>query len=259
MMSQKIRAEIKEYLTREVTRYWDDAIAKASEPDLFRPLHDGLAPIARKLWSLATPQSFYTRSGSWWEHVARIIGSHYHAESILKFPIEGPLSGAAEAHIGQIIEDMDRGQPRRIPDRLTDIREVLTVQSNNGPTRAEISDLYILRHDGSEVFFELKNPEPNKAHSRDMKRRILMISALRKGCNSEVYAACAYNPFNPTGEAALYERTITSQFLEVGADWIVSENFWSIIGEGTTYHEIQEICDEVGILTNDKVLSALDL
>ena len=191
--------------------------------------------------------------------MAKLIGSHYHAEAVRNFHIEGPLSSAAEAHIGQIIEDMEHGQPRRIPARFTDISEVLTVQSNNGPNRAEISDLYIRRHDDSEVFFELKTPEPDKGQCKDMKRRILMISALKKGSDSAVYAACAYNPFNPTGEAALYERTLTSQFLEVGADWVVSENFWSIVGEATTYDEIQAICEEVGTLTNDKVLTALDL
>ena len=50
-----------------------------------------------------------------------------------------------------------------------------------------------------------------------------------------------------------------SYFLEVGADWLVDKDFWSLIGEDSTYDELTEICKEVGIATDGVALSALGL
>jgi hypothetical protein len=259
MMTAAVRIIVKNYLLEQANKYWDEAVQKAESTDVTRQLHSGLAPTAMKFWSLASSQSFFTRTGAWWEHIAALIGSSYHADAQAQFPINGPLSPSAEAHISQVIEDMNRGGSRRVPDRAKDISEVLTVQGNQGPDRAEISDLYLLKHDGSEVFFEIKTPGPNKGQCMEMKQRILTMSALKKGERTEVYAACAYNPYNPTGDAKPYNWNMPAQFLEIGADWLIGKEFWSIVGEDSTYDEVSEICAEVGAATDSKVVAVLGL
>jgi hypothetical protein len=76
-----------------------------------------------------------------------------------------------------------------------------------------------------------------------MKRDMLTIAALRKGCRAEAYAACGYNP---GGDSSPFRNNFVQQFLEVGADIIVGSAFWKLIGEASTYDELLEIAKEVG-------------
>ena len=233
MMSPFARDQIKQYLYNELRRYWEETAASAA--NLTRPFHTGLAPTAMRFWGVASSHSFYTRSGSWWQNIARLVGAEYHPVSLNAHTITGQLSAAAESHISQLIEDMNSGHPRKQPSRNIDTREVLTVQGETGQSRSEISDLYIKRKDGTELYFEIKTPEPNKAHCMQMKQRILTITALRKGIKAEAFGACAYNPYAPDGSGDPYTWNYTPQFLEIGRDWLISRDFWSVIGADTTY------------------------
>jgi hypothetical protein len=138
---------------------------------------------------------------------------------------------------------MDHGQPKRKPNREKDIYEVTTVQSPGGADRSVRSDLFVLRHDGSEMYFEMKTPEPNKGQCKQMKHDILLITALRKDHIAAAYASAAYNP---DGDGKPYEYGYALQFLEIGRDMLVGREFWALIGDDTTYDELLEISTEVG-------------
>lgn len=258
-MSPTTRDQVKSYLNEQVIKYWDDSLGSSAASKITRPFHSALSPTAMKFWGSASSHSFYTRTGSWWQNIARLIGAEYHTEALNGSSVSGQLSNAAEAHISQIIENMNIGTPRTSPDRESDTASVLTVQTGQGPSRLVVSDLYLLRRDGTELYFEIKTPEPNKAHCIEMKRRILTIAALRKGHEVQAFAACAYNPYNESGSGVPYNWNYTPQFLEVGKDWLIGRDFWSLIGEESTYEEIVEICTEVGQDTDYKVLSVLGL
>lgn len=259
MMSSATRDLVKSYLGEQVIRYWNDSIASFDSAKITRPLHAALAPRAMRFWSSASSHSFYTRTGSWWQNIARLIGADYHVDARNGYSLSGQLSNAAEAHITQLIDNMNSGSPRSTPNRKRDIESVLTVQTGQGPTRTVISDIYLLKEDGTEIFVEVKTPEPNKAHCMEMKRRILTIAALTKDHHTHAFAACAYNPSNASGGGTPYSWNYTPQFLEVGEDWLVGKDFWSLIGENTTYDEIIAICAQVGEETDLNVLSALGL
>ena len=258
-MSQSTRNKIEQYLHEQVSRYWDDNVASAKVKGKARPLHSALSPTAMSFWEVASSHSFYTRSGSWWQHLAKIVSDEYHAIAINDYSVEGEISAAAEAHIDQVLEDLDRGNPRRIPNRERDTREVLTVQGATGQSRTEISDLYVRTDGGAELYFEIKTPEPNKAHCKEMKGRILSISALRKGFDAHVFAACPYNPYSTDGDGTPYSWNYAIQFLEVGRDWLVGRDFWKEIGETSTYDEILSICHAVGSDLESKVGTILGL
>ena len=259
MMSSTTRNHVKSYLSEQVVRYWDDSIVSFDSAKLTRPLHAALAPRAMRFWSSASSHSFYTRTGSWWQKIACLIGADYHVAVRNGYSVTGQLSNAAEAHITQLTDNMNSGSPRTEPNRTEDIESVLTVQTGQGPARTVISDIFLLKEDGTEIFVEIKTPEPNKAHCMEMKRRILTISALRKDHKANAFAACAYNPSNATGGGTPYSWHYTPQFLEIGKDGLVGKDFWSLIGEDTTYDEIVAICAEVGNETDLNVLSALGL
>lgn len=188
-------------------------------------------------------RSFSTRSGSWFQQIAKLIAAQFHAEAHMNFVVKGRVQAAAVAHIDAITDAMDFGQPRRKPNREQDTREVTMVQSAGGSDRAVRSDLFVLRHDKSEMYFEMKTPEPNKGQCKKMKQDILLITALRMGHPAEAFAAAAYNPF---GDGKPYTHGYALQFLEVGKDLLVGRDFWSLLGDKATYDELLKISSEVG-------------
>jgi hypothetical protein len=138
---------------------------------------------------------------------------------------------------------MDKGSPRRAPNRARDIAEVLTVQSKNGASLAVTADLFVLSRKGRELYFEMKTPQPNKGQCLHMKRFILQISALRAGQSVDAFASCAYNPY---GDGQPYKRNYALQFLDVHKDMLIGREFWALIGESKTYDELLTIAEEVG-------------
>jgi hypothetical protein len=117
------------------------------------------------------------------------------------------------------------------------------VQSSGGADKSVRSDLFVLRHDQSEMYFEMKTPDPNKGQCKKMKQDILLIMALRKGTSAEAYAAAAYNPY---GDDKPYMSNFVMQFLEIGKDMLIGRDFWTLIGDRHTYDELLEISGEVG-------------
>jgi hypothetical protein len=198
-------------------------------------------------------RSFSTRSGSWFQAIAKMVASHFHEEAHLNFLVEGRIQPAAEATITAIVEQMDHGAPRRTPSRARDIRQVLGVQGPGGTDRSIRSDLFVRRRDGSELYFEMKTPGPNKGQCKTIKHDILLISALKFRNRAEAYAAAAYNPY---GDGAPYVHNYALQFLEIGADMLVGRPFWTMIGDDRTYDELLEISDEVGRRIRPLIYSA---
>ncbi|SRR6266404_2806719 len=236
-LNDATRLAVFTHLFGEVWRFVQESLRVQTE----KPFHTRLLP------ALATvrfsERSFSTRSGSWFQKTAHLIAKQYHRDARLNHLVVGNIQPAAEAHIRAIVEEMDHGKPRRLPNRATDIAEVLTVQSPGGTHREVRSDLFVLRHDGGELYFEMKTPTPNKGQCKTMKQDILLIAALRKGSRADSFAAAAYNPY---GDEKPYAANYVGQFLEIDADIIVGRPFWSLIGERSTYDELLQIADAVG-------------
>jgi hypothetical protein len=236
-LSHATRDALRGYLYKEVSRFVKEQISNVREKPFHVRLMPGLAEVR------FSERSFSTRSGSWFQQIAKIIATQFHAEVHLNFLVEGRIQAAAAAHIEQITEAMDHGQPKRKPNRLEDIKEVLMVQSPGGADKSVRSDLFVLRHDQSEMYFEMKTPDPNKGQCKKMKQDILLIMALRKGAKAEAYAAAAYNPY---GDDKRYMNNFVMQFLEIGKDMLIGRDFWTLIGDQNTYDELLEISGEVG-------------
>ena len=171
----------------------------------------------------------------------------------------GDIRNAAQAHISEILNLMDRKNiaDRRHPNRDKDIEEVLTVQGDSGTPTTTRSDLFVRTHSGRELYFEMKTPQPNKSTCIDMKRRMLTISALRKGHDAIALAGCAYNPFGEGSDFAANSKGFVPQFLDINRDLIIGQAFWEMIGTSTTYDELLEIADAVGKELNPLFLQLL--
>jgi hypothetical protein len=101
-------------------------------------------------------RSFSTRLGGWFQDIAQYVASQYNPEAHTNYLVEGNIQPAASAHIAALLEAMDHGIPRRVPNRMRDIEEVLTVQSPGGALAQVRTDLFVRRHAGEELYFEIK-------------------------------------------------------------------------------------------------------
>ncbi len=193
-------------------------------------------------------RSFSTRSGTWFQNIARMVAAQYHQRAETQYPVTGQIQPAAETHIAAIVNQMQAKPPgRRIPNRNLDIEQVLGVQFPGGVNRQIISDLYVLTAEGRELYFEMKTVAPNKDTSKLMKSTILLIMALRQGHNAQAYAGMAYNPVGEGRSYTLYpDSRYALQFLELGTDLVVGRSFWEMIGDDQTYNELLRIAEEVG-------------
>jgi hypothetical protein len=244
LLSNATKTQIKDFLLREGTRYIDENIKDADLAEQLQPFHARLMPVAFAGWSQLSEHSFSTRSGGWFQEIARMVAAQFHPVVEKNYRLTGRIRPAAESHIAAIIEDMERSSPRRLPNRSVDTSEVLGVQGEGGVTRQTISDLFVRTTSGDEYYFEIKTPKPNKDTSKAMKQQILLISALRKGVVTHAHAAMAYNPF---GESQPYDWNYALQFLELEKDLLVGSRFWSTIGDADTYSELLEIARLAGI------------
>jgi hypothetical protein len=231
------RGAIFNYLLAQVSRYVEEGLTQPRS----KPFHERLMPpLSRVPFS---ERSFSTRLGGWFQAIARMVSLQYNVQAESNYLVEGRIRPAAVSYINDILEQMEHGRPRRIPDRSSDVSQVLAVQSPGGTASQVRSDLFVKTRSAKELYFEIKTPDPNKGQCIQMKRDILTIMALRKGASAEAYAACGYNPF---GEGAPYAANFVPQFLEVGKDILVGRTFWKLIGEATTYDELLDIASEVG-------------
>lgn len=244
-LNVQTRQQISEFLLREGTRFIEQRAAQPDQTEL-KPFHSRLMPLPFEAWSRWSERSFSTRSGGWFQHIATIVGRQFHPVAESNYAVTGEIRNAAAAHIEELVALMNRTEGRRLPDRETDIREVMGVQGPGGTPRNTVSDLFIRRADGVEMYFEIKTPRPNKGQCQEMKTRMLLITALRHGHPVEARGATAYNPFGEDTNYAAKCDGWVRQFLDVGADFIVGRDFWTMIGDESTYHDLLEISDEVG-------------
>jgi len=242
------RQQIETYLQREIERYIREGLANPAVLET-KPFHARLMPT---LFGVPlTERSFSTRSGSWFQAIARMVASQFHAQAMNNYRVRGEIQPAAETLIRDWVGQMKtRGTDRARPNRLQDIQRVLANQFPGGVHREITSDLFILTNDGREFYFEMKTVAPNKDTSELMKTKILFITALRYQHAVNAHASMAYNP---AGEGRSYAEYSDSryalQFLELGADLIVGRPFWTLIGDEHTYDELLQISQNVGHAT----------
>lgn len=243
-LTQQASDQIRSYLRQEVERYIHEGLANPAVME-GKPFHARLMPT---LFGVPlSERSFSTRSGTWFQNIARMVAAQYHQQAETQYLVTGQIQPAAETHIAAIINQMQATPPgRRIPNRHLDIEQVLGVQFPGGVHRQVLSDLYIRTAEGRELYFEMKTVAPNKDTSKLMKSTILLIMALRQGHNAEA-AGMAYNPAGEGQSYALYpDSRYALQFLELGTDLVVGRSFWEMIGDDRTYDELLGVAEEVG-------------
>ncbi len=243
------RQLIRTYLTQEVERYIHENATNQPAMDT-KPFHARLMPV---LFGIQfSERSFSTRLGLWFQRLALHVAQQYNRQAQLGYLVMGELQPAAEAQLTAIIAQMDANT--RVPNRAIDTAQIIGLQYPGGANRRVRSDLFIIRNDGSEVYFEMKTVKPNKGTFAEMKYNILKIMAMRYQQNAQAFAAMSYNP---AGDGNAYHPDF-NQYLEVGTELKVGRPFWEFIGDNQTYDELLQIAEEVGAATRPAVNAAID-
>jgi hypothetical protein len=116
----------------------------------------------------------------------------------------------------------------------------------NARTIRIVADLFVKTHKGSELYFEMKSPMPNKGQCLEVTQRLLRIQRARGKGPPEVqtYFAMPYNPYG--GERDNYQWGYARRYLPFEDGVLISEEFWNLLGGKGTYEQLLEIYYEVG-------------
>ena len=198
-------------------------------------------------------RSFSTTLGSMFEVTAHLIGRQNFAESFRSYDVHGYISNAARAGIDGIIDSI---RTEKFSGRYLDY--VSTIVNSFHADQIPLTvraDLYLLSHNGNEMFFEMKTPKPNLDQCVSVTRKLLEIYAMRR-CEPprvQTYYAMSYNPY---GTREAYKWSIARNYLDVDTQILLGPEFWGIVGGPGTYDEVLTLFSEIG---NDKRTALLKI
>lgn len=203
-----------------------------------------------------------TRLGNSLEECARLIALEHHQDARRGFDLvsEISLSALAEAEIQkERYESATQsliGKPS-FEEMITFVLEA--IKSNDLVTKKVRADLYILADDGTEFFFEIKSPKPNKGQCLEVIQRLLRFYVFRGYSRPQIQAYYAM-PYNPYGsQKADYKWPQALKYLPFDEMVIMGQDFWNLVGGATAYEELLEIYMEVGTEKGKHMLDSLAL
>jgi hypothetical protein len=201
-----------------------------------------------------------TKLGNSFEECARLIALEHHQDVRRGYDIkaEVSLTAFAEAELQkQKYESAATNKPGK-PSLEQMITAVLNARcSDDLELKIVRTDLYILAKDGTELFFEIKGPKPNKGQCLEVTQRLLRFQLL-SGKNRPQVKAYYAMPYNPYGaKKADYKWSCTLNYTPFNDAVVIGNDFWKIIGGETAYEELLEIYLEVGREKGKYMLDAL--
>jgi hypothetical protein len=269
----KIKTYLEDFIDKLILKHahstiplFDDPasyLAQTSTKPEFKPFH--AAAIPHEIMRIsAVERSFSTSLGSSFEESARLIALDYHTEAKLRYDMSGEVSRRSLAAIDNApvrFENDSELFNGDVDSPLSDlIDDVLDAWDDHTLIPRQIrSDLYILTHDGQELFFEIKSPVPNKGQCVNILRWILSLHLLRRRKRPDVqaYLAMPYNPFGPT--RADYNWSVPQLYLPFDETVLIGHEFWELIGGPNTYEELLAIYHEVGQQKSQHIIDVLKL
>lgn len=215
---------------------------QASEVVL-KPFHDAILPEEFRKAS-AFERSFSTRLGATFEECARLIAAQHHAHAQRGYRMDATLDVDALNELENQLRRLDRRESVTIAEMIQAILRARTGKST--ATARIIADLYVQKHDGTEIYFELKSPVPNKGQCLEVMQRLLRIQLARHGSAPavETYFAMPYNPYG--GGRDNYRWDYAKRYLPFDDAVLIGAEFWDMLGGEGTYLSLLEIYYEVG-------------
>ena len=210
-----------------------------------KPFHESILPDGILRIS-EFERSFSTRLGATFEECARLIGLDNFSEFQRKYRFTGSVSAAALSAIDSIASDIDnQGMSRHYLD-LANIVANSYSSDTSALRRPRIFALYLKDKNGTDYFFEMKSPKPNKDQCTRVTSRLLLVHAIKQaGFDSvKTYYAMTYDPFGNKRE--FYHHDFAMRYLDMEQQVLIGEEFWDLVGGQGTYNDLLGIYREVG-------------
>lgn len=209
-----------------------------------KPFHEALVPEG-VLRTSDFERSFSTSLGTSFEEVAKLIGSSRFRRSERGFKFQVSIPRVALDTIDGVISDVSSDGMR---GRYTDFANSVASAYRGDliSRRALTIDLYLERDDGTEYYFEMKSPKPNKDQSVGAVRKLLTVHGA-KGIappRLQTYYSMAYNPYGDSRSD--YAESIARKYLDLNAMVLMGQEFWDFVGGGGCYEDVLDIFQEVG-------------
>jgi hypothetical protein len=127
--------------------------------------------------------------------------------------------------ITQRIDQLEEGAAQ--PNHLYEREQLLGAFGAEVPATTRI-DLYVKTGAGTEHYFEIKSPKPNKGQCREMKQRLLTALGIRR--NENVFAWWGV-PYNPYGTAEAYAHPYPPRYFDFANEVQLGAEFWNFVGD----------------------------
>lgn len=229
-------------------------LRQRSETPTLKPFHNAILPEEFRKVN-AFERSFSTRLGTTFEESARLIALRHHAEAYRGYRIVTPLKAVALDTLEKQIERLDAGEQPSLAEMT---QKVLATYPGSEERRIRIvADLFVKKQDGTELYFEMKSPVPNKGQCLEVTQRLLRIQLARgKGLPQvQTYFAMPYNPYG--GDRSNYNWGYARRYLPFEDGVLIGEEFWNMLGGKGTYEQLLEIYYEVGQAKSKELLELI--
>lgn len=182
-------------------------------------------------------------TGSCLEEVAATLARApgHHAET--QHVVTGTVTGAVMQYIDQLVRDgraKDRGAP--LPNLEEEMAMIRGASHGVKEQRSQKVDVYV-QTSHKAYYFDMKTVKPNSEQVKQMKKRLMLIRALRL---PEDVAAHGVLPYNPKGEGEHW--TPGPSYLDYNnAEVLVGEQFWDGLAGPGTFRELLALFGRCGL------------
>ena len=255
MISDTTRAKIKGHLEGFIQGLIEEKKPRLEDPRKpkptktfskegdIKPFHEAILP-AGIIAITEFERSFSTKLGSTFEEAARLIALQSNAEAERQHIVKGLVTLRAIKEIEDLTKQTD--EHGWSGSYLDAARAAASSDKGKSSERRILIDLYVKQQDGTELYFEMKSPKPNKGQCLEVTNRLLHVHAIKRARHPKVqtYFAMAYNPYGD--ERSSYKHSFTLSYLDFKNMVLVGSEFWGLIGGKGTYVEVLDIYREVG-------------
>jgi len=248
-LTPKQQLEIKQYLVSKIR----EKLAHYHPETQAMPFHIRL--LGRdKMALFSFIHSVNTSLGtSVFEKIAKLIVQDSALVAADRYPLEGFVSSEAVLKIDSIIRDLRSA--RKKPNSRNEVREIIKV-ARKGDLKDKLRkqvDLFFVKEDETEYYFEIKTAKPNIDNFVVIKRQLLEWVAMRVSTHPNVkmhtYLAIPYNPYEPEP----YERWTLSGLFDLKNEILVGKEFWDFLGGECTYESLLEVFEKAGLEVREEI------
>lgn len=236
-----MKALLREFMDVWIARQYEELRrieAEGVSPNgILAPFHDALVPGIRGLGE----RGFSTALGNLHERIALEIADDAHDEARRAYDLAGNLPVLAREFITQRIDQLRDGAA--MPDHPYEREQLLGAFGAEVPATTRI-DLYVRTEAGTEHYFEIKSPKPNRGQCIEMKQRLLTALGIRRDESVFVWWGVPYNPY---GTAEAYAHPYPERFFDFANEVKLGGEFWNFVGDDEgTYPLLLDLYRAVG-------------